>query len=101
MRYDTKVQFLKGEGEKVYDPDEGKYITTEPVTIDKPCHVHDLSTEKVVQIYGKSDVSAVSIHHQGNAVNAEKAKIKDKTYLITKTINLRNKASYIASEVTT
>lgn len=97
----TKVLFILSDGNKVYDPEEGKYIISDAETIEKWCYVYDLSTEKVVQIYGRAEVRAVAFHHQGSAIEAAKVKIEDTTYAITSTTRLRNKTSYIASEVTT
>lgn len=97
MRYDENVYFFS-RSERKYNPDTGQMDDIEEDLGMKRCSVNDLSTERTTQLFGRSNVGAISIHHQGEVVQADRVKWREKVYYISSKRRLRNKASYIATE---
>lgn len=98
MRYDKKVLFLRSDTGETYDPVSGEYVADPETEITRFCHVHDLGLERTVQVFGRTGVGALVVHHQGSLIEADKVKVGGKEFYINQAMCLRHKASYIVSE---
>jgi len=99
LRFDTEVTFIIEEGEPEYNPDLGRFEDAESESVTKWCHVHDLGTDELIQIYGRVDVKGLAIQHMGKPLGARTVKVGKNTYRILKARKRRNKASYLVGEV--
>ena len=98
MRYVTKVVFVqKGQGER-YDPIAGEFLPDEEKQTIKPCRVYDLAVKRTLEIYGRTNVRAWVVIHQGASIPADTVKIGSKFYHVSSRREVRGKASYIVSE---
>lgn len=98
MRYDTKVKFVHQAGGPVYDPSSGKMVAQNPVIMSRFCRIYDLSTERKLELYGRADVSAMTLYHQGPPLEAETVSFGGRDYTITSRRKVRGKASYSVKE---
>jgi 3-polyprenyl-4-hydroxybenzoate decarboxylase len=98
MRYDKKVVVLRSDADEIYDPESGEYITAPGIEITKFCHVHDLGLERTLQVFGRTGVGALVVHHQGGLIEADKVRVSGKEFYIISATSLQHKASYIVSE---
>jgi hypothetical protein len=98
LRFDRIIAFITKEATGEYDPDLGEYKDAEEESEIRICHVHDLKTERTLQVFGRADVQALEVIHQGEVVDAKTARLDGKEYHVISKRQLRGKASYIFRE---
>ena len=110
MRYDQTIIFNTGDKLKKYDTLTGTYQDGYPETVEKKCHVSDMSSVETVRLFGRSNVKGLIVYHKGKLVDAHSASIKqvdpphgvvqngERTFNIIQKRQLRHKATYVLSE---
>lgn len=99
-----KVIFYEVKEPERYDPSLGRIVTPEAQKLEKSCYVYDLSTSLKLELYGRANVKALTLYHQGKVIDrADRLEVlvgpfRGK-YQITSRRQLMGKASYIVSEV--
>ena len=103
MRKDTIVEFITETGGEVYNPETGGMDPAESVKEKRLCAVSDLSTERAVELFGRVDERAISLHYPGPKIDAQRLVIAEGRfkgeYTIVTTRSLRNKQTVIAKEM--
>jgi hypothetical protein len=61
LRYTDKVTFIK-QGDSHYDPDLGENVSTEPIEVNRWCHVVTPTMAKSALVFGNLQESDLIIH---------------------------------------
>ena len=88
MRYDTPVLFVT-EGEEVFDPNTGDYITSPAVREQRWANVSDMGEERQNLLYGGINQSALTVRIQDRPPEFNKLVINGKDYAVTLRKNFR------------
>lgn len=97
MGYDQAVRFFNP-GKEQYDPDKGQMIREKEDKGTRMCRVNDLTSDRRNELFGRIDVRALSIYHQGNPIDALMVTVDGVDYHVTTSRKLRAKATYIVTE---
>lgn len=98
MRYDVPIYFQKNE--EVYDPDTGDYEETSVTENLRYASVIDTTTQMIQIVYGRIKQGSLTIHLQNHYdYPFDQIRIGQTIYKVDYSRRLRNKQTYIVSEV--
>ena len=99
MRYDVPIYFQKNK-EAAYDPNTGDYEEASVIENLRYASVMDTTTQMIQIVYGRIKQGSLTIHLQNHYdYQFDQIRIGQKIYKVDYSRRLRNKQTYIVSEV--
>lgn len=98
MRYDTRAIFSQSI-DAGYNPVSGEKDKKLVRAFEMYVSVSDYGTERKLQMFGRTDLNAIMVHHQGSLIDADYITIKGKAYHIEHGRQVQGKSAYVATEV--
>ncbi|WP_079708620.1 hypothetical protein [Paraliobacillus ryukyuensis] len=95
MRFNDRITFIKL-GESYYDPDQGRYVESNPVNTIKPCDISSVGIERSKELFGEIDTNVIVVRLQHPYTDSfDQIEINNTPYQMQRQSNYRKGVFYL------